>query len=526
MKRTAKWEKLLLVVLVAVYVLLLIGVFSQKKGYHMDELYTYGLSNNTAFERIAPEVYDGDTYTPADEIYMRYMTVSPEHTFSYWNVIAKNSMDVHPPVYYALVHTVCSFFPGSFSLWYGATVNIALAVVNLLLLWCVLSVLIPDKKIVYMALIAYALSAGIANTVVFLRMYILVTTWLLALTYIFLLKLKNRIPDWLFIVLVYGFSTCGELTHYYTAIFLIGYCAMVGVYFLKEKKYWQLLWFAAAMALAVVSVLVLYPACTTHIFHGLRGTDVQRNLLESSAKLRFTTFFRIVRDGVLGGLVPLVVAGVVLLVLVCYRLAVRWGRKAAPGRKAVAETAWQLAALTIPATVYFLLVSKTASFMAERYICPIYPQIFAALVFLIYKLAPKKRAGYSIIAAVLVICTVFGWKNCKWENLFRQENSKIAYAKSHTDMDCLVVVDKNGSCWQLLEEYAALAPYRSATFVTQEKLVSGEAQLPSGDDFAVFILSICDTEQVLNALDQQYASSADALIGKGDFFNAWHMTKE
>ena len=49
-----------------------------------------------------------------------------KHRFDYASVYYNQTQDVHPPLFYFLLHTVCSLFPGSFTKWTGLGMNFVL----------------------------------------------------------------------------------------------------------------------------------------------------------------------------------------------------------------------------------------------------------------------------------------------------------------------------------------------------------------------------------------------------------------
>ena len=58
----------------------------------------------------------------------------PDDRFDYAQVYENQIIDAsHPPLYYALVHTVCSFFPGVFSKWLAYSINV-LAMAGILIM--------------------------------------------------------------------------------------------------------------------------------------------------------------------------------------------------------------------------------------------------------------------------------------------------------------------------------------------------------------------------------------------------------
>jgi hypothetical protein len=61
------------IMIYVVFTLLMIISLSRKVNLHLDETYSYGLSNNTTGIEIS--VKDGEVYRPADGAHMDYMTV-------------------------------------------------------------------------------------------------------------------------------------------------------------------------------------------------------------------------------------------------------------------------------------------------------------------------------------------------------------------------------------------------------------------------------------------------------------------
>ena len=119
-------------VILALIILVSLGVsvffLSVKQGYHEDELLTYNLANSSK------QLSIGGWNTPEDM--NEYLAVTPEHRFDYAQVVRNQIIDAsHPPFYYALVHTVCSFFPNVFSKWLAFAINVAMMTGALLMLF-------------------------------------------------------------------------------------------------------------------------------------------------------------------------------------------------------------------------------------------------------------------------------------------------------------------------------------------------------------------------------------------------------
>lgn len=108
-----------------------VWVVETKDDYETDEIFTYGLSNHQYADTTEMRVVEGQKYEPAGTAWYDYMVVQPGEGFDYANVWKKQAEDVHPVLYYAIVHTISSFFPGQFSRWFAGIVNLIFFVMTL-----------------------------------------------------------------------------------------------------------------------------------------------------------------------------------------------------------------------------------------------------------------------------------------------------------------------------------------------------------------------------------------------------------
>ena len=97
-----------------------------KAGYFVDETYSYAVANST----YGPDIYNqfpdniiSDKILTKSDFYS-YLTVDPGQQFDYAGVIYSAGLDTLPPLYYLILHTICSFFPAVFSKWFGLIINI------------------------------------------------------------------------------------------------------------------------------------------------------------------------------------------------------------------------------------------------------------------------------------------------------------------------------------------------------------------------------------------------------------------
>ena len=103
-------------------------LFSQKDGLHVDEIWSYGFSNSTHggyfyTYNIGEPTRLVDHWSSKEDI-KKYLTVQKGERFNYANTYKNFQNDVHPPLYFFLLHTVSSFFPDTIKPWHHAFINI------------------------------------------------------------------------------------------------------------------------------------------------------------------------------------------------------------------------------------------------------------------------------------------------------------------------------------------------------------------------------------------------------------------
>jgi hypothetical protein len=237
----------------------------QKSGFHADEYYSYYSTELTKGLNV-PE----NGWMQHDDYYDEFRVLKGEG-FRYGLVKQIQSWDVHPPMYYWVLHTVCSMFPGTFTKWTGLGINLIFHGISLWLIMYLTQLLlmaidnrgstgskqeicgddgkssnsstVPIEKktdgdngsgsticnsvrgylpVIVMAV--WGLSPESISEVVFIRMYAMLTM-LILLTLIFHVKQMmrpqtDRLPIKEFVIPVAALTYVGFMTHYYYVVFL------------------------------------------------------------------------------------------------------------------------------------------------------------------------------------------------------------------------------------------------------------------------------------------------------------------
>ncbi len=192
-----KKKKLFFVTVMAVILLMQLALFcyygNRKTGFHEDELYTYYSTNKTA------GLFVSDRQWLMRDQLRNDFVVLPGEEFRYNVVKQMQSWDVHPPLYYYLIHTICSLTPGVFSKWQGIGLNLLGYVFSYLLLAYVTYTAASGKKdstrgrlLALLVCAGWGFSGAVISGVMFIRMYQWLTMWILLCLAIHLRAVKKQ----------------------------------------------------------------------------------------------------------------------------------------------------------------------------------------------------------------------------------------------------------------------------------------------------------------------------------------------
>lgn len=457
------------------------GILSLKADYFVDEIYTYGKANyktpvSVQIKDAAGVVYipieDGRIYIPGAKPLMDYVVVQRDGRFNYANVWKNEAKAVHPPVHTALVHTVSSFFPGKFSHWFAGVINIAFAVLTLLALRSLCRCYVRDEKTVNIISFALIFSGGILSAVTFLRMYIMAMFWITLLTYYFVRESEEHTEGYLFLLRVFVVALCGALTHYYCILYTVLISATYGIWLLFRKKYHYIFKFSSVMLASGAVSCLIFPAMIKHIFFGPRGREVMGNAVAVSDFFsRIKSFLIIINKQLFGNFWDILawgtlIIGVIIVDKYCFRGHNKEHKSAsgfAYGIRQSLSTDYML--LIVPTVMYFLIVAKITAYRVDRYMFPVYANIFLIACLLLITVSERltiSRAGrIGLLCITLGIITVRSWFTVGWPYLFLDSKPYLERIAKLRDVDYICL---HTGGWQLCSLFMETKAYRSVQF--------------------------------------------------------------
>ncbi|MBR6223513.1 MAG: hypothetical protein IKQ71_08740 [Lachnospiraceae bacterium] len=252
----------LAVIIIFIQVATFLFFFIQKQEFHGDEMWCFGIANNQG----TPHFYRDDKWDIIhfDEwldgkVVHDYLTVQKDERFDYSNVINNSRIDTGQPLYFMILHTICSVFPDTFSYWYSASVQIIVVIISSFFLFLSLDELGVSKPLTIAGLTMFAFSSGGIDLALYLRQYAMFVMFCNIALYLHIKVFKADQIKW---GICFALAICnigGTLTHmyYWTYAFILGVITFFGLLFVKSFR--KLLKYCIGMFSGVCISLLIFP---------------------------------------------------------------------------------------------------------------------------------------------------------------------------------------------------------------------------------------------------------------------------
>lgn len=390
-----KVSKIALVIIIVLSLAISTCYMFTKQGYHEDELLTYNLANSSKQLNV-----DGGWNTPKD--FNDYLTVSENDTFNYAQVYENQIIDAsHPPFYYALVHTVCSFFPSAFCKWFAYSINILAVIGSLIFLFLIGKRITNNDMYALIGVGAYAFSIACITTTIYLRMYATLSFFVLAFLYqVILMYQKKNTVNFRDCILMFANVMLGILTQYYFILFAALVSLVFLVFKIKEKCYKDLAKYIITMMLGAIVALCIYPFIISNVLGGNRGfgsikLSVDTITIVTYVFYKLATYVQILAKDLFLNQVWLFI--VCVLALIAFWIYFRFIKKQRLSRETIL--------ISFPAITYFVLISLLSPFNSDRYVMislPLISMIFTFAFIKIFNLIKSEKIRLLLPISIAV----------------------------------------------------------------------------------------------------------------------------
>lgn len=512
---------------------------TQKAGFHEDEYYTYYSTARTA----GFYVEDGEWMDA--ETYRNEFVVLPGQQFQYGLVRQVQSWDVHPPVYYWIFHTVASFVPGVFSKWIGLGINLFFHGINIILLtYLSYSVGGRNEKLALMVTLFYGLTPAAISGVVFIRMYELLTMFVLLCAILHVRAVRSlqmdrqeeyaagahaglqvngegieveksrrkteKLSFARFLLPLMVITYLGFLTQYYYFIFLFYMATAFCVFLLwHDKNLWNCLRYGISQMAAFILAYLTYPSCLGQMFRGQRGAQATENFFDlSNTMMRFRFFLDLLDVYVFGKLLAGFLLVVIGLILFLYFRRSR-GQLLKQGS---AVPWWPMGMLCFAVAGYFLTVSKTALLLGDtsnRYQLPVYGMIvlllFGAIYIMWEQCMPWGNWSKYLAAASVVICLALdaaGLISGQVVFLYPEDQAQVAFARQQAQAGTPVIYLYNeGADWCIWDAANELMEYEGVYFASAGNVnLIGDSVIANASSLVVYLADGADVQAQIDRI--------------------------
>lgn len=488
-KQTIKYY-IVIAVIALISTIILIYLLYSKEAMNVDEYLTYALAN---YEGYMP-VLDYGVKLPVAEFFDDYFYADGLNLKTVW---VNQGNNVHPPLYYLFFHIFVLATHHFLALKTGALLNIIFHIINIYLIWRILREILHKEYAALLGTILYAFMPIILESVLFTRMYVLLSTFILGLTLLFVKEWagENKKKFYIKLALI---SICGTLTHYYFLIYLFYCCLVWGIRLLKKRNWKEILTFLITMAVSGVFCLIFFPYTLQQVFAGNGGKRTYTSLLSLSAFWENGKIFLAAINNVFGGYLCVIVILVIVLFLFRYLFK--------ENIKKEKNDIGSWAIIYVPCILYLITITKIAIMSGVRYISPLYGICIILLMglfeLLITYLTGREEIKCFVGILMIGIMINGGWHLYDWPYLYLDAKEYIEEAEDYgMDNECICIVT---SFWRCLPSYHEFLKYQNITFVQSDHLEALYQEEYAGYDHVVVYmdkdLSQEESEEILQEL--------------------------
>ena len=502
---------------IIIYILLLIIItclmffwIDKKQGFHADEVFSYGTSNcddsnvyqayggkdpdnemfldenplktikNVIYYNLHKEEFE-QTYHEIRETKqsvwrdrseaIEYVTLDKDELFNYFIVYYNTAEDVHPFLFYFVVHFVSSLMLGTFSKYIIFFINLIFLLLTLIVIRKILLVLKKEHLIIPVT-IMYGLSMGAVSTVMFQRMYMMLTFFTICFLYVNLkiyfneFKLDKKLKWQLCLVTLLGFWT-----QYYFCIYAALIALLMLIFMIKQKDKENIKGYIIQFVKsAVIGVLVFIP-CIYHIFFSYRGIGGVESEFGFVEKL-----YVLIKNILLSQFSSIKIGCFFVLILISIAI---WKYKTIKNKQLVVL-------FVLPVIINVIIIAKLVPYRSIRYVMNILPLISIILLLIIDKIFISRKQSIIVLTILSIGISLFANITSKPNYLYLQYEEYKKIATENKDCKFVFVCD---AVFNHLKNIEELMTYEESLIILPENIdiLTNDDKLKEEDEF---ILSI------------------------------------
>lgn len=449
----SKGCRIAFIVILCFQILCMIYYGNAKQGYFVDELWSYGLANSYYH----PHVYSDNALTErwvSGAYFSDYIKVLPEERFRYGSVLFNQTQDNHPPLFYIVLHTICSFFPNTFSKWYGIIPNMVYFAASMFLLFLLARRMFKSEWLALIPVIAYGFSGGAISNVIYIRMYVLLTVWVLALLNLhvkWIIGNRTEQKDRILLIVV---AYLGYMSHYYFFVVAFFTSVFYCLYLLANREKDNLIKYCIAMFLSLIAVAVTFPIAYVKLVFGERGNEAVHNFLTLGNLVEHAKrYWSIIGEELFANTQNIVGMVIILCGLFTF---ISWMRRNLRNGQSVKSIFANIDAaskrefsvilcLLFVVFGYFIIIQKIAPYQVDRYVFGIYPEVTLLVLYFLYKIViywSSKKVSFAVVLILAIFFAISGASGKNVQYLYKEYANNVNIMREHAGEDCLYITNE------------------------------------------------------------------------------------
>lgn len=501
----------------------------KKNGFYIDEYYLYTMANGS---QLGVAISSGEWNDTSD--YMKQLVSEPGENFHFKQVYETESSNVHPPLYYYLLHFMSSIFSGRFSKWIGLGLNLLILIPTLIIArkmaWELSG---HSEAITLLTVFLFGLSPATISMVVLVRMYLLVGHFTLLYAYLHIADLKRgelSYKRFIIPLMVTGFL--GFLTHYFFVVIMFFITFVYAFYMLVFcRRIKDTMIYCTAALFSLVLTYFAWPYSYYHIFKGYRGKGAVSQLRDSSHMwdrlfTELNWLDRMVFSFTFIAFAIVLIYGSVLLIVYCVKQHRRGSRNVI---KSLSVSAKGVILTGIASILNFFVLSQISlmdGIMSCRHLFTSYVLFLVLLPSGLYIVLKQQKwlsedAALIVSSVAMSIVAIFG--HIEHNVLFLFENEYIVkeYVENHSNIKMVMFQNDDGNYDSRIQELILFPEvyYASVSDLDTAK----DPVLSSEDELLVYVSRAADPEECFAVIYDQNPNitQSELLMECYDFFDVY-----
>lgn len=424
------------------------------------------------------------------------------------------------PLFYLLIHAVSSVFPGTFSKWIGLAVNLAAFAVTLAALYALARRLIGSREWALACVALYGASAMGLSTMLYIRMYMLLTMFSVLLGYVVVLLCESAsVPRLLALTAV---IFLGLFTQYFFVFIAFFMCAAFDIRCWAHRQWKESLVFSLFAVDGVVLFVAVWPSVITHL---TASSDVSGgSALSNLSNLRILAYNFGVGAYKLARLMPAALLAIIVAVaLLAKRLVTHAGMTAPSEPLLIVCCSAAIAAVTAVAL---------SPYASARYFYNDMPFVALLACAMLGVAAPGVDAshGRAWLAPLLLACTCAITLIYRPENLVHGTSEYYGELGAHSEAPAVYITTNSNP--PATSNLAELCMLEDCVFAESPDAASVTAYLSDQEldqGLVVFIASYPssqDEEAIVDALGSSYGlTNAEKLDSQDEYSSTYYLSR-